>query len=158
MSIDPPLRFTLRNRQKVRKLDSRFFRSVLKHYLREIVAIEECDLCFHLVDAPEMTRVNVRFLNHEGSTDVITFDHQEDANTSILYGEIFICVADAVKQANQFRSHWTSEVIRYAVHGVLHLCGYDDLTEPDRCEMKRAENRCLRKLRSRFNFTLLERP
>ena len=155
MSTD--LTFTIRNRQRVRALDVRALRGVLRHFLKTVVSLDSCELCFHFVDAPEMARVNEQFLAHEGSTDVITFDHREDPDDDHLYGEIFICVADAVKQARQFRTDWTAEIVRYAVHGVLHLCGYDDLTEGDRVEMKRAENRCLRKLRAAFNFTALER-
>jgi probable rRNA maturation factor len=155
--VSPELAFTIRNRQRVCRLDTRLLRRILRHYLREIIGIDSGALCFHLVDAPEMTRVNGRFLNHAGSTDVITFDHQEDPGSAHVYGEIFISVPDAVKQARQFRTTWTAEIVRYAVHGVLHLCGYDDLTEPERREMKRAENRCLRKLRSAFNFAALDR-
>jgi len=156
--VSTDLAFTIRNRQRVRSLETRQLRRVLRHFLREIVELKTCDLCFHLVDAPEMTRVNEQFLDHQGSTDVITFDHQEDPDSDHLYGEIFISVADAVKQARQFRTDWSAEIVRYAVHGVLHLCGYDDLNDTDRREMKQAENRCLRKLRAEFNFAALERP
>lgn len=157
MTTEPRLAFTVRNRQRVRSLDARRLRAIVRHFLREILRINSCELCFHLVDAPEMARVNQHFLDHEGSTDVITFDHREDAESDHLYGEIFICVADAVKQAREFRTDWTSEVVRYTVHGVLHLCGYDDLSESDRRVMKQAENRCLRKLRAEFNFSALQR-
>lgn len=154
----PDLRFTVRNRQRLRGIDSRFFRRVLRHFLRDIARLDACELCFHLIDAPAMTRINEHFLDHEGSTDVITFDLRDDTDASDPpYGEIFISVADAVKQAPAFRTHWTDEVTRYAVHGVLHLLGYDDLTPAARAEMKRAENRCLRKLRAAFNLALLER-
>ena len=43
-----------------------------------------------------------------------------------LHGEIFICVDEAVLQARKFRTSWQSEIVRYLVHGVLHLLGHDD--------------------------------
>ena len=43
-----------------------------------------------------------------------------------LHGEIFICVDEAVWQARKFRTSWQSEIVRYLVHGVLHLLGHDD--------------------------------
>jgi len=43
-----------------------------------------------------------------------------------LLGEIYICVDEAVLQARKFGTSWQSEVIRYLVHGVLHLLGFDD--------------------------------
>ena len=66
-----------------------------------------------------------------------------------IYGELFICVDDAVSQAKQFRTRWQAEVVRYAVHGVLHLLGYDDLEPHMRREMKRQENRLVRWLENR---------
>jgi rRNA maturation RNase YbeY len=45
---------------------------------------------------------------------------------------------EAVRQAKRFGVTWQKEVVRYIVHGVLHLCGHDDL-KPDRHTMKRME-------------------
>lgn len=146
---------SIRNRQKVREIDTRLLRQITRDFLNSIESVDGYELCVHLVDAPEMARVNRQFLDHEGSTDVITFDHQEDPDSDRLYGEIFVCLADAVKQARQFRATWQSELTRYVVHGILHLCGYDDLDEDDRREMKQAENRCLRKLSAQFNLPAL---
>jgi probable rRNA maturation factor len=74
-----------------------------------------------------------------------------------LCGEIFICVDEAVLQARRFRTSWPSEVVRYLVHGVLHLRGYDDLQPAARRRMKRQENRLLRALAARFSLSQLER-
>jgi len=43
-----------------------------------------------------------------------------------ILGEIFICVDEAVLQARKFGTSWPSEVVRYIIHGVLHLCGFND--------------------------------
>jgi rRNA maturation RNase YbeY len=107
-----------------------------------------------------MARVNWQFLRHEGSTDVITFDHTEKPKAESgkqkqLHGDLFICVDDAVSQAKQFGTDWQSEVARYVVHGVLHLLGYDDLEPHLRREMKREENRLVRGLGKRFSLAQL---
>jgi probable rRNA maturation factor len=47
-------------------------------------------------------------------------------------------------QARQFRTSWQSELVRYIIHGVLHLRGFDDIRPADRRKMKREENRLLR--------------
>ncbi len=146
---------SIRNRQTICPVETRLLRRILTRFLTETASIPSYELCFHLVNAPEMARVNRKYLDHEGSTDVITFDHQEDPEADHLYGEIYICLADAVRQARQFHTTWQSELVRYAVHGVLHLCGHDDLNDEDRREMKQAENRCLRKLSTRFNLSAL---
>jgi probable rRNA maturation factor len=158
-------RFTLqlRNRQRDRRLNLRFLRRVLRHVLTEQLRVPAAELCFHFVSAAEMARVNWQFLQHEGSTDVITFDHAlthhaPRTTPAALHGEAYICVADAVKQAREFQTTWQSEVIRYAVHALLHLQGYDDLQPAQRRVMKREENRLMRGLAKVFDLAQLETP
>lgn len=156
MSLD----LTIQNRQRTRAVDVRRLRQIVAFLLGELLEIKKAELGIALVAAPEMTHVNKTFLQHEGSTDVITFDHREpeafgaDSETSI-HGEIFICVDEAILQARQFRSTWQSEVVRYVVHGVLHLLGYDDHRALDRRKMKQVENRLLRVLAETFSFQRL---
>jgi len=155
----------LRNRQRTRPVNSPLLRRMTSVLLMDLLSLERSDLAIHLVAAPEMARVNQQFLDHAGSTDVITFDYTgeldsmavEDARGSThlpkqLHGEIFICIDDAVKQARQFRTTWQSELVRYLIHGVLHTVGYDDLTPANRWVMKREENRLLRMLSRQFSF------
>ena len=111
-------------------------------------------MAIHLVSAREMGRINGQFLGHVGSTDVITFD--QGSTSERLKGELFISIADAVKQAVEFRTRWSGELARYVIHGLLHLNGYDDLEPAARRVMKRQETRLLR-LESRRR-SLLERP
>jgi probable rRNA maturation factor len=93
-------------------------------------------------------------MGHEGPTDVITFDYGENGTRNThhaLHGEIFICVDVALTQARKFRTTWQSEVVRYIVHALLHLCGYDDLKPAGQRVMKRCENQLVRKLTTRFD-------
>lgn len=130
----------LRNRQKDGPLQVRSLRQLTLDLL-EAMGLE-AELGFHFVSPREMARVNWRFLQHEGSTDVITFDYGSTAER--LHGECFISVADAVAQAEAFGTTWTDEVVRYVIHGILHLRGYDDLEPLLRRTMKREENRWVR--------------
>jgi probable rRNA maturation factor len=66
-------------------------------------------------------------------------------------------VDEAVFQAKQFGTSWQSELLRYVVHGVLHLRGHDDLKSELRRKMKRAENRLVRVLARRFSLAQLSR-
>jgi len=155
---------SVRNRQRTRRVRTRLLRRIALWALAEQLGNAEFELGLHLVGAQEMAVVNQTFLNHEGSTDVITFDHREpakptgrvrrgqkasashaanNASHGRLSGEIYICVDDAVAQARQFRTTWQSEVIRYLLHGLLHLHGHDDHAPAARRRMKREENRLL---------------
>ena len=150
------------NRQRIKKINARLLKQIIGELFREL-SITEAELGVTLVGAKKMARVNWDFLQHEGSTDVITFDHAEKRKAESgkrknLHGELFICVEEAVLQAKEFGTSWQSEVMRYLVHGVLHLLGYDDLKPHLRRVMKREENRLVRRLARRFALAELSRP
>ena len=130
---------------------------ITESLLEQLASQEGYELGVHIVGAREMARINEQFLQHEGSTDVITFNYREGKNTRPLLGEIFICIDDAMKQAKEFRTTWQSELVRYVVHGVLHLLGYDDLKPDLRRVMKREENRHVNSLSREFDLGKLQR-
>jgi probable rRNA maturation factor len=143
---------TIVNRQRAKRINLRLLKQITDALLVEL-KIESAELGISLVGAKEMAQVNWNFLRHEGSTDVITFDHAEKRKQ--VYGELFVCVDDAIRQAKEFKTSWQSEIIRYIVHGVLHLLGHDDANAKARRKMKREENLLLRKLSARFALSRL---
>ncbi len=165
----------LRNRQRARRVNIPLLRRFARLLLDELVRVEEYELCVHLVAEPEMVRLNETFMRHAGSTDVITFDYSAAADARRLpkkkkksepphvachgkmQGEIFVCVHEAVRQARRFHTNWQSEVVRYLIHGVLHLRGFDDQRPAARRKMKLEENRLLRMLTARFPLSRLVR-
>ena len=164
----------LRNSQKVQKIDLRLLRKVILHLLREVIGEKHFELGVRLVAADEMAKVNETFLQHTGSTDVVTFDYAEEdmkpgglddapspsgeeRGQRTLHGEIFISIDDAMRQSKQFRTNWQSELVRYVVHGILHLRGFDDLNAKARQKMKREENRILKHLEQKFPLAHLRR-
>ena len=179
--LHPPPSYCLSvaSRQRVRKINRRLLKEIGLALLADL-GVGDADLGIQLVAAPEMIRLNEQFLRHAGSTDVITFDYlHEDravcpqpavvaigtslrskatarqASRPAIHGDIFICVDEAVRQARKFGTRWQSEVVRYLVHGVLHLLGFDDSRTTARRKMKREENRRLRALACRFPLSKL---
>jgi rRNA maturation RNase YbeY len=167
---EPKRTLTLHNHQRLQRLDLRLWRRITTALLQELWPNGGLDLAVHVVTGLEITRLNETFLQHQGSTDVITFDYTETAGQDSrrpprprgrvgretpprpLHGEIFVCLDEAVCQARRFRATWQSELVRYAVHGVLHLLGYDDLNCRARRRMKAAENRLMRRLARQFTL------
>jgi len=165
---------SLRNRQRVRRVDLLLLRRIVSALLRETRPQDSFDLAIYIVAEPEMTRLNETYLRHKGSTDVITFDYtegagqapdlppsgstavnrkdQRDACRPQLHGEIFVCLDEAASQARRFHTTWQSELVRYVVHGVLHLLGYDDATGRARQKMKDAEDTLVIQLARQFDF------
>lgn len=91
--------------------------------------------------------VNMKYLQHDYFTDIITFDYCEGDRLS---GDMFISI-DTVKDNAQFYgTEFSDELNRVIVHGVLHLVGYDDHTEPDQVLMREKENYYL-KLREKVS-------
>ena len=140
------------NRQKSRPLRLLLLRDIFRHLLEKSRRHSQYELGVHLVAALEMARLNETFLDHTGSTDVITFNYQETPGDKVLRGEIFICVDDAVTQAPRFGATWQLEIVRYLVHGALHLEGYDDTAPGRRKLMKREENKLVKELSRRFDL------
>jgi probable rRNA maturation factor len=147
---------TLCNLQRVQRLDTRFLRRILLAALRAAYPNGTFDLAFYIVSAPEITRLNETFLRHQGPTDVITFDYAAPAEPDRLHGEIFVCIEIALAQARQFRTTWQSELVRYAVHGALHLLGFDDRNALLRRKMKAAEDTLVRELAGAFDLRRLK--
>ena len=89
-----------------------------------------------LVSDRRMASLHRQFLQQSGPTDVLTFDH----------GEIFISVETARRNSRVFGTSLGRELRLYIVHGLLHLQGFDDRSEADAREMKKAQEQILRKL------------
>jgi probable rRNA maturation factor len=138
------------NRQRTLALERPLLRLLARELLEDLLNRRDYELGVHFIGAVEMAGLNETFLGHHGSTDVITFNQQEDAGTHKLCGEIFISVDDALVHARRFRVRWPLEMTRYLVHGVLHLVGYNDTDPISRRAMKRRENKLLKELSRRF--------
>lgn len=85
------------------------------------------------VDKNEIQRINREFRKIDSVTDVISFalcDDMDIVQTNEL-GDIFICLDRAFEQAEEYGHSITREVAFLAVHGYLHLCGFDHMTEED---------------------------
>lgn len=156
---------TVRNRQRGRRVDVVRLRRIGEALIGAELGLAEADLGVTLVSARAMALLNWRWLRHEGSTDILTFDESDlvtpgdperpgggaggrkgETGDGPLRGELFVSVDDAVVQAREFGTRPGAELVRYLVHGVLHLRGYDDLDPDRRRVMKREENRLVRRL------------
>lgn len=76
---------------------------------------------------------NIRFLNHDYYTDIITFDYVE---SDVISGDLLISVDRVKDNADLMNVSRETELNRVLIHGFLHLCGYNDKT-PDELEIMR---------------------
>ncbi len=130
--------------QEVVAVDRKRVREIVRAVLDgEGVADAEISLAF--VDNPTIHRLNQRYLQHDEPTDVLSFPLSEP-NAARLAGELVIGVEVAVQQAADRGHDVQQELALYVIHGLLHLCGYDDKTDDAAGEMRQRERHYLREL------------
>jgi probable rRNA maturation factor len=102
------------------------------------------EVSIYFVDTKTICDLHSRFFNDPSPTDCISFpmDEASDAGYRVM-GDVFVCPETASIYAQKHRVDPYKEITLYAVHGLLHLLGYDDLKEDDRKKMRAAEKRYL---------------
>ncbi len=129
------------NRQRFQKLQLKDIAHACGEILSDLGVSYELGIAF--VGTRAMADANQRYLQHSGSTDVITFDY--GSTSTRLHGDLLISVPDAWKQALEFQTSGEAELLRYVIHGMLHLQGFDDQTPSARRQMKVRENQLVRR-------------
>ncbi len=143
----------LRNRQRTRAIQLPLLKSIAAALATRFWG-DDFELGVVLVSDPEMTRLNEEFLRHAGSTDVLAFGY--DSNQSEGFqGEIFICVDEALRQAQRYGTTWEKEITRYLIHGMLHFQGYVDSRKAARVRMKKVEAALLEWIGEQFCLSQL---
>lgn len=104
------------------------------------------EISIALLGDSKMAALHKQFMNIPGPTDVLTFEIDHDARGRIIAGEVVVCVPYARREAARRKSDVNHELLLYALHGVLHLSGYDDLTPKDHARMHAEEDRILEKI------------
>lgn len=89
--------------------------------------------------------LNVKYLNHDYYTDIITFDYSND-RTNAINGELYISLERAKDNAKDLQITLQDEVRRLLIHGVLHLCGYEDSTPASKQIMRSKEDHYLKSI------------
>ncbi|HWY87524.1 MAG TPA: rRNA maturation RNase YbeY [Gemmataceae bacterium] len=135
---------TIASPQEVVPLD----RGRLREIARAVLAGEgtgDYEISLAFVDNATSQRLNKRFLDHDEPTDVLSFP-LSDAGAAKLSGELVIAVEVAHEQARARGHDVQSELALYVIHGLLHLCGYDDKSAGHARDMRARERHYLGEL------------
>lgn len=140
-------------------IDVAAIRAAVEHGLR-VEGVEAAVLSVSIVDNATIHRLNREHLQHDYPTDVISFqldwmcaDATSEARSQLsegrshnasIEGEIVVSSEYAAEMAPQCGWSSQDELTLYAIHGMLHICGYDDLT-PDEKELMRSRERAVLK-------------
>lgn len=92
-----------------------------------------------ILDDEQMAQLHDQHLGKAATTDVISFDLAESASHPIA-AEIAVCADEAVRNARLFHHTQERELLLYALHGLLHCAGFDDVTDKGFQAMHRLED------------------
>ena len=112
----------------------------IKHWLKSLVEEEGKKLgALSVIFCSDayLLKINHQYLQHDYYTDVITFDYTEEDK---IAGDIFISLDTVRTNAITYKQAFEKELLRVMVHGVLHLCGYDDKSFSGQKQMRKKEN------------------
>lgn len=132
---------------KKHKLDVKKYRDVIKSVFKTIDDNHEMNVIF--VDKDTIQQINRDYRGIDRVTDVISFamhdneycEEIEESENEL--GDIFICIDRALEQASDYGHSIEREVGFLAVHGYLHLCGYDHMNEEDEKVMFKKQDEIL---------------
>ena len=130
------------NHQDCLRLDLRRLRTAVRRALRA-ARVAKARISVAVVDDATIARLNWRYLRHPGPTDVLSFLLDSRAG---LEGEVIVSAEAALRSAPHFGLPPRDELILYAVHGTLHLAGYDDRTPQQSEEMRKRETEVLKSM------------
>ena len=106
-------------------------------------------LAILVTDDQEVRRMNLQFLGIDEPTDVLSFPDEADdfvqgMSDEKLLGDIAIALPTAQRQADAVGHSLDAEVAHLLTHGILHLRGYDHVTNPeDEAKMRAREEHYL---------------
>ncbi len=105
-----------------------------------------------LVDDGYIQELNLTYRGYDSPTDVLSFNLHNDSNSlncaeGEVLGDVIISVERAVEQADLYGHTLTREVAFLAVHGILHLLGYDHQDKQEEEEMNHRQKFILSKFR-----------
>lgn len=119
---------------------------LLKTFLASIFAKEKTEfksVSYIFCTDDYLLKLNQKYLSHDTLTDILTFTL---SGTSLpIVSEIYISVERVKENATELNVTYESELLRVMIHGILHLCGYEDLSDAEKSEMRLKEDYYLSK-------------
>ena len=110
------------------------------------------DIAYIFCDDAKILDVNLKYLQHDYYTDIITFDYCDDLAamgiSNTISGDMFISLDTVRTNAEGLGVDYLQELHRVIIHGILHLLGINDKGPGEREIMEAAENKALALLKS----------
>lgn len=144
------------NKQKQITVNRRQIRRAVTTALK-LEQVAQAEISIAIVDDATIHQINRDYLQHDYPTDVISFLLEVEGGSTerlkagrgagkTILGDIVLSADTAARMAESVGWSVDAEIVLYVVHGLLHLCGYDDLTKRELPIMRRRERDVLEAL------------
>lgn len=113
--------------------------SLYSDWINRVIVSENFEpgsISYIFCDDAYLLDLNMRHLNHDTLTDIITFDYSENG---CIAGEIFISFERVMDNAKEYKVSEDEELHRVMAHGLLHMMDYNDKTKEDIEVMRQKE-------------------
>ncbi len=138
------MKVQIKNLQKIKKINCAAIEKKINKISR-LLAVSPGSVSFVFCDNQRIKRLNRQYLNKNRPTDVIAFPLTRPRSRTFK-GEVVVSVEEALINCRYFGTTFQEELMLYVIHGMLHLCGYDDTTDRKAHKMRRKEDEILRKV------------
>lgn len=119
----------------------------LKQWIKDSIEEEKCklgEINYIFCSDDYLLDINIKHLNHNFYTDIVTFDYRENNTIS---GELFISTDRVKDNSKNNKTLFEEELHRVIIHGILHIIGYNDKSEEEIKIMREKENYYLEKFK-----------
>lgn len=113
-------------------------RQAIQAILRD-AKILHSDISVAIVTDQTIAKLHEEFLDDPEPTDVLSFVLER--SEKCLEGEVVVSAETAAACAAKYKSTSEDELLRYVIHGMLHLVGYNDATPRQRANMRKMERK-----------------
>jgi probable rRNA maturation factor len=137
-------KIAIANPQETVPIDRKQMREIVRAVL-EGEGVADADVSLAFVDNPTIHALNKRYLDHDEPTDVLSFPLSEPGAKK-MSGELVIGAEVAQAQAQERGHDVQVELALYVIHGLLHLCGFDDKSDSAATQMRERERHYLKQL------------
>ena len=129
----------VQNKQREFPVPKAKITAVIRAFLKlEGIDCQEVSVAF--ISDKNMRTMHLEFFDDPSPTDCISFPIDSDDGKGYKYlGEVFVCPQVAWQYASENKLNYLDELALYVVHGMLHLCGYDDCDPQTRRVMRKKE-------------------
>jgi probable rRNA maturation factor len=124
-------------------------REAIRRAVGRVLAAENvanAHLSIQLVDDDFIKKLNRLFKGAPRPTDVLSFDLSGQGAGDFVFADVVVSVQTAHRTARALGIGPSQEILRYVIHGLLHLLGYDDLSPRARQKMWRRQEDLVRDL------------